>query len=86
MLSDQAVGSRKVLVELSVIPLSSNGQVSDQVAQVLAGVEKTGLSCERTNSGTCLEGEWRDISALIYECYEQIQEQSSQGFLKVSIR
>jgi uncharacterized protein YqgV (UPF0045/DUF77 family) len=86
MLSDQDADTRKVLVELSVIPLGGNGQVSDQVAKVLNVVDKTGLFHERTHTGTCVEGEWSDISPLLYACYERVQDQAPQGFLKVSIR
>ena len=85
MLNDQ-VDTRKVLVELSVIPLGGNGQISDQIDKVLNIVDKTGLFYERMNNRTCIEGEWNDISALIYACYERVQEQSPDGFLKVSIR
>lgn len=86
MLNDQVVDTRKVLVELSVIPLGGNGQISDQIAKVLNIVDKTGLFHERTHNGTCIEGEWNDICGLIYSCYERVQEQAPQGFLKVSIR
>jgi uncharacterized protein YqgV (UPF0045/DUF77 family) len=82
MLNDQVVDTRKVLVELSVIPMGGNGQM----AKVLNVVDKTGLFYERTHNGTCIEGEWNDISALIYACYERVQEQYPQGFLQVSIR
>ena len=82
MLNDQVVDTRKVLVELSVIPMGGNGQM----AKVLNVVDKTGLFYERTHNGTCIEGEWNDVSALIYACYERVQEQYPQGFLQVSIR
>jgi uncharacterized protein YqgV (UPF0045/DUF77 family) len=86
MLNDQDADTRKVLVELSVIPLGGNGQVSDQVAKVLNIVDKTGLFHERTHTGTCVEGEWSDISSLLYACYERVKDQAPQGYLKVSIR
>jgi uncharacterized protein YqgV (UPF0045/DUF77 family) len=86
MLKDKVVDTHKVLVEISVIPLGGNGQISDQVAHVLNIVDKTGLFHERTHTGTCIEGEWSDISSLLYACYERIQDQAPQGFLKVSIR
>jgi uncharacterized protein YqgV (UPF0045/DUF77 family) len=86
MLNNQMVDTRKVLVELSVIPLGGNGQFRDQIAKVLNVVDRTGLYYERTHNGTCIEGEWNDVSALIYACYERVQEQFPQGFLEVSIR
>ena len=86
MLSDPIVDVRKVLVELSVIPLGNNGQASEQIAEVLDIVDQTGLYHQRTHNGTCIEGQWSDISPLIYACYERVQEKSPLGFLKVAIR
>ena len=86
MLHEQTEKTHKVLVELSVIPMGGNGQTSDQVAKVLNIVDKTGLFYERTHNGTCIEGTWSEISPIIHACYERVQEQSPQGFLKVSIR
>jgi uncharacterized protein YqgV (UPF0045/DUF77 family) len=86
MLNDQALDARRVLVELSVVPLGSNGQIKDHVTEVVNIVDGAGLFHERTYSGTCIEGEWSDISPLLYECYQRVQDQSPQGFLKVSIR
>jgi uncharacterized protein YqgV (UPF0045/DUF77 family) len=86
MLSDQTVDARKVLVELSIIPLGGNGRIDDQISGVLDLVDNTGLFHQRTGNGTCVEGQWREISPLIYACYERVQEQFPQGYLKVSIR
>jgi uncharacterized protein YqgV (UPF0045/DUF77 family) len=86
MLNDQVVNTRKVLVELAVIPLGGNGRTRDQIAKVQNIVDKTGLYYERTQNGTCIEGDWNVISPLIYACYEQVQEQAPEGFLKISIR
>ena len=86
MLNNQVLDTRKVLVELSVIPLGSEVQTSNQIAKVQNIVKKTGLFYKRTDNGTCIEGEWSDISALIYSCYERVQDQSPHGYLKVSIR
>jgi uncharacterized protein YqgV (UPF0045/DUF77 family) len=86
MLNYPAGDTRKVLVELSAIPVGGNGQISDQIANVRNIVEKTGLFYNPIYNGACIEGEWNEISSLIYVCYEQLQKQSPNGFLKVSIR
>lgn len=86
MLNNQVADTRKVLVELSVIPLGSNGQDCDQIAKVVDVVEETGLFHERTPKGTTIEGDWKDISTVIYNCYERVQEQFPNGFLRLSIR
>lgn len=86
MLNNQVADNHKVLVELSVIPLGGDVQTNDQIAKVQNIVEKTGLFSQRTHNGTCIEGEWSDISVLIYSCYERVHDQSPHGYLKVAIR
>ncbi len=86
MLNDHGTEARKVLVELTLVPLSGNGQVRDGIAKVLNTVNKAGLFYQRTPNGSFIEGEWKDVSALIYTCYERMQEEFPQGFLEVSIR
>ena len=86
MSNNQVFESRKVLVELTVFPLGCNGQTIDQIAKVWDEVDKTDLFHERTFNGTCIEGEWNEISPVIYTCYQRVQDESPQGFLTVSIR
>lgn len=86
MFNDQSVATRKVLVELILVPMSGNGQVKDRIAKVLNTVDKSGLFYQRTYNGSFIEGEWKDVSALIYACYERMQEEFPEGFLEVSIR
>jgi uncharacterized protein YqgV (UPF0045/DUF77 family) len=86
MLTNPSVDTHKVLVELSVVSIGSNGRAKDQVAEVLNIADKAGLFYVRTPNGSCIEGEWRDISPLIYACYERIQAQSPESFINISIR
>jgi uncharacterized protein YqgV (UPF0045/DUF77 family) len=86
MFNDQLLDPSNVLVELSVVPLGGNGQIKEQVAKVVDIVDKAGLFHQRTRTGTCIEGKWKDISGIIYSCYERVQEVTPQGFLRVSIR
>lgn len=86
MLNNPLIDTHKVLVELSVVSLGGNGRVKDQVAEVLNIADQTGLFYVQTPNGSCIEGEWGDISPLIYECYERIQAQSPESFINISIR
>ena len=86
MLDDQQVVKDKILVELSVIPLGVNGRAVDQIVDVQNIIEKTGVPNERTSSGTYFEGDWSDICALLYACYENVHKQSPHSYLRVAIR
>jgi len=86
MFENLIVDTHKVLVEMTVVPLGSNGQVSDQIAEILSLVDKSGLFYEYSHGITSIEGEWSEISSLIYACYESIQDRFPEGFLRISIR
>jgi uncharacterized protein YqgV (UPF0045/DUF77 family) len=86
MSNDQATDKQKVLVELSVVSMGDNGKVRDRVGEVLKIADKAGLFFVRTNHGTCIEGEWTEISPLIQACYERVQADSPTSFLQVYIR
>jgi uncharacterized protein YqgV (UPF0045/DUF77 family) len=86
MLNDQGTDASKVLVELTVIPMSNNGHVREGIARVLNTLDRTGLFYQRTHNGSFIEGEWKDVSTLIFSCYERMHEEFPQGFLEVSIR
>jgi uncharacterized protein YqgV (UPF0045/DUF77 family) len=86
MFKDLYVEPRNVLVEMTFIPLGSNGQASEQIAEVLNLVDNSGLFYEHAHNITCIEGQWSEISSLIYTCYEYIREHFPEGFLRISIR
>lgn len=86
MSNDLGIDKQKVLVELSVVSMGDNGQFGDQVSEVLKIADKAGLFFVKTRNGTCIEGEWTEISPLIQACYERVQTQSPTSFLQVYIR
>ena len=86
MPENQVTETGEVLVELSIIPLGSNGHAKEQVKEVLRLVDRSGLYYDRLQNGTCIIGRWEEISPLLYACYQRVQEQAPQGFLKISIR
>ncbi len=75
-----------VLAEISVIPIGCNGQSPNEVAAVQDIIQKTGLIFTPTQYGACIQGGWNEIAPVIFACYEQIQKQSPQGFVRVAIR
>ena len=86
MSNDLVIDKQKMLVELSVVSMGDNGKVRDQVGDVLKIADKAGLFFVRTRYGTCIEGEWTEISPLIQACYERVQADSPTSFLQVYIR
>jgi len=62
-----------VLVEFSMTPLGKGESVSQYVTRSLAIVEASGLPFQLGPMGTCLEGEWDEVFAVIKQCYERMR-------------
>jgi uncharacterized protein (TIGR00106 family) len=74
-----------MLVELSVIPLGQDIHLSDQVADVLKIVEASGLAYQLTPSGTCVEGGWDDVMALLKRCHHCVRKTSRRVIWMIKI-
>lgn len=78
--------NHKVLVELSVIPSNGKSASKDLMDYLWNDLENNGLLFIRNRNGASVEGEWKQISPLLYACYERVTMQFPTGFLKISIR
>jgi uncharacterized protein (TIGR00106 family) len=74
-----------MLVELSIIPLGRGVHLSDEIAEVLELVDASGLPYQLTPSGTCIEGEWEEVMALVRRCHERARALSSHVITTIEI-
>ena len=74
-----------MLVEMSIIPVGGDAHLSDQIAKVLRIVDESGLSYQLTPAGTCIEGEWDEVMALVRQCHEQVRKHTSHVFTTIRI-
>jgi uncharacterized protein YqgV (UPF0045/DUF77 family) len=65
-----------MLFELSVIPLGGDIHLSDELAEVIAVVEKSGLPYLLGPGSTCIEGSWEGAMPVIRACHEQARRSS----------
>jgi uncharacterized protein YqgV (UPF0045/DUF77 family) len=66
-----------MLVELRTDPLGRGPHLSHDLAEILKTIDDSGLSCCLTPFGSCIEGEWDEVMALVKRCYEQARRGSS---------
>ncbi|MBI3934060.1 MAG: MTH1187 family thiamine-binding protein [Acidobacteria bacterium] len=66
-----------MLVELSVTPLGRGTHLSKDVAEILRIIDESGLPYCLTPTGTCIEGDWDEVMALVKRCHQQARSQSS---------
>lgn len=61
------------IVEISVVPVGTNStSVSPYVRTALEVIKKSGLNYELNPMGTCIEGDWDKIFAVIKEIHETL--------------
>ncbi|MEG3641602.1 MTH1187 family thiamine-binding protein [Magnetococcus sp. PR-3] len=61
-----------VLVEFSMTPLDKGESVSKYVARSLDIISNSGLPYKLGPMGTCVEGEWDEVMAVVKQCYEKM--------------
>jgi uncharacterized protein (TIGR00106 family) len=74
-----------MLVELSIIPLGKGPHLSEQIAEAVKIIDKSGLPYQLTPSGTCIEGEWDAVMAVVRDCHNRIRETSSHVMTTIRI-
>lgn len=63
-----------VLIELSMSPMDKGESVSDYVAHSMDIIDRSGLDYKVGPMGTCIEGEWDEVFAVVRECFERMKQ------------
>ena len=59
-----------VIVEFSLFPMDKGESLSAYVARSIAIIRASGLPHEFHSMGTCIEGEWEEVMAVVNRCVE----------------
>jgi uncharacterized protein (TIGR00106 family) len=70
-----------VIVEFSIFPMDKGESVSKEVARALQVIKNSGLPYELNPMGTCVEGEWQEVMALVDRCFQELQKDSGRVYL-----
>jgi uncharacterized protein (TIGR00106 family) len=62
------------IVEFSIFPLDKGESLSPYVARAVKLIQDSGLPYELNPMGTCVEGEWKDVMALVDRCFQALEE------------
>ena len=62
-----------VIVEFSIFPMDKGESLSPYVARALNVIQESGLAYELNPMGTCVEGEWKEVMALVDRCFEELE-------------
>ena len=67
-----------LLAEFSIWPMDKGESVGKYVARALDIVDRSGLAYKLGPLGTCIEGEWPAVMAVIQQCYEALAKDSNR--------
>ena len=62
-----------VIVEFSIFPLDKGESLSRYVARAIKIIKDGGLPYELNPMGTCVEGQWKEVMALVDRCFQELQ-------------
>jgi len=65
-----------VLIELSMSPMDKGPSVSKWVARSLEIIDRSGLDYRLGPMGTCIEGEWNEVMAVVRKCWNRMARDS----------
>lgn len=61
-----------LLAEFSIWPMDKGESVGPYVARAVDIIDRSGLPYKLGPLGTCIEGEWPEVMAVIQKCYEAL--------------
>jgi uncharacterized protein (TIGR00106 family) len=67
-----------VIIEFSIFPMDKGESLSPYVARALKMIQNSGLPYEMNPMGTCVEGEWSDVMALVDRCFQELEKDCSR--------
>lgn len=70
-----------VIVELTLFPLDKGQSVGAHVARAVGIIRESGLACQLTPMGTCIEGEWSEVLAVVDKCFQALAQDSDRVYL-----
>ena len=74
-----------VVIGFSVFPLDKGVSLSRDVARVIKIIQDSGLPYELNSMGTCVEGEWDEVMAVVGECFEKMKSESDRIYMTLKV-
>ena len=62
-----------LLIELSMSPFGAGESVSADVARIIPIIEASGLAYRLGPMGTCIEGEYDEVMAVVKRCLDEMR-------------
>jgi len=70
-----------LIVDFSIFPVGKGESVSAYVSKAVKIIKDSGLPYKLGPMGTCVEGEWDEVMALVGRCFQAMQEDSGRVYM-----
>ncbi|WP_022660992.1 MTH1187 family thiamine-binding protein [Paucidesulfovibrio longus] len=74
-----------VIANLAIFPLDKGVELSAHVGRVLRVIRACGLPHQLGPMGTCIEGEYDEVMAVVRDCFEELRRDCDRVYLTVSL-
>lgn len=72
-----------VILELSIFPMDKGVSVSPYVSRIVKIIKDSGLPYTPNSMGTCIEGDWDEVHALVDRCFKELEQDCDRIYLMV---
>ncbi len=72
-----------VIVELSIFPMDKGTSLSPYVSRAVRIIKESGLPHKLGPMGTCIEGQWPEVMAVVNRCLEELKKDSSRIYINM---
>lgn len=72
-----------ILVDFSIFPVDKGSSVSAYVSRVVRVIRESGLAYQVGPMGTCIEGPWAEVMAVIDQCFKILEADSDRIYLTI---
>ncbi len=73
------------IAEISIFPIGEGESVSSHVAGAVKVIEESGLDYLVGPMGTCIEGEWDEVMAVITGCMSAVKKNSRRVYMTLKV-
>jgi uncharacterized protein (TIGR00106 family) len=67
-----------VIVDFAIFPMDKGESLSPYVARAVKIINESGLPHKLHPMGSCIEGEWEEVMAVVDKCFEELRKDCSR--------
>ncbi len=74
-----------MIAEISIVPFGKSVSLSKSIAKILRLIDDSGLDYRLGPMGTCIEGDFDEVMALIVRCHKRMRKESIRVLTTIKI-